>query len=358
MAFEANLDMNREDAVRDAFRNQIKAATELGSPFVARLSRLAAERLTRDTAVGRALLDWAGDASINNDLVPARFAGSLHALVLSGQDPALKALYPPQETDDDTLWRTIENAFETHGDFIIARLQSPPQTNEIRRCNALLPGFLTIGEIFEKPLDLLEVGASAGLNLQWDRYRYNLGGLEWGDPASPVLLQPDWQGPKPPNAEITIARRLGCDLNPLDVTSADDRLRLMSYVWADQPDRLQRLSAALDLAVSDPPPVERADALEWLPRELVKPPTGAVRIVYHSIAWQYLPAALRARGDATITEAGNRATESAPLARLQMEADDKPDGATISLQIWPSGEKRELGRVDFHGRWVKWKGWV
>ncbi|MGF9563288.1 DUF2332 family protein [Neorhizobium sp. JUb45] len=351
------LEMDRENAVRDAFRKQVKAATELGSPFVAHLCRLAAERLDHGTAVGSAVLDWPGDASINNDLIPLRLAGSLHALVLSGQDEALKAVYPPQETDDDTLWQAITGAFEAHGDFIIQRLQSAPQTNEIRRCNALLPGFLTIAEIFEKPLDLLEVGASAGLNLQWDRYRYNLGGFEWGDPASPVLLQPDWQGPPPPDAEITIASRLGCDLNPLDVTSAEDRLRLMSYVWADQPDRLQRLSAALDLAVGDPPPVERADALEWLPRELVKPPTGAVRVIYHSIAWQYLPAALRARGEATITEAGNRATKSTPLARLQMEADDRQDGATISLQIWPGGEKRELGRVDFHGRWVKWKGW-
>lgn len=349
--------MDREIAVRDAFRAQIKAATELGSPFVARLSRLAAERLTHATEVGRALLEWSGDASIKNDLVPARLAGALHALVLSGKEDALKATYPPHESDDDTLWQAIVNAFEAHGDFIVQRLQSAPQTNEIRRCNALLPGFLTIAELFGKPLELLEVGASAGLNLQWDKYRYDLGGFEWGDAASPVLLQPDWQGPPPPDAEITVASRLGCDLNPLDVTSAQDRLRLMSYVWADQPDRLQRLSAALELAVGDPPPVERADALEWLPRELVKPPEGNVRVIYHSIAWQYLPPDLRARGEATIAEAGTRATKSAPLARLQMEADGNPDGATISLQIWPGGEKRELGRVDFHGRWVKWKGW-
>lgn len=351
------LETDREAAVRDAFRAQIKAANALGSPFVARISRLAAERLNHDTEVGRALLDWAGDASINNDLVPARLAGCLHALVLSGRDDALKALYPPHETDDDTLWEAIINAFEQHSDFILQRLQSAPQTNEIRRCNALLPGFLTIADLFGKPLDLLEVGASAGLNLQWDRYHYDLGGFEWGDPASPVHLKPDWQGPPPPDAEITIASRLGCDLNPLDVTSAEDRLRLKSYVWADQPDRMQRLDAALMLAAGNPPPVERADALEWLPRELVKPPTGAVRVVYHSIAWQYLPAALRASGEATIAEAGKRATKDQPLARLQMEADDNPDGATISLQIWPTGEIRELGRVDFHGRWVKWRGW-
>jgi hypothetical protein len=103
--------------------------------------------------------------------------------------------------------------------------------------------------------------------------------------------------------------------------------------------------------------VERADALEWLPRELAKPAEGTVRVIYHSIAWQYLPPEARAKGEAIIAEAGSKATDAAPLARLQMEADDNPDGATISLQIWPGGALRELGRADFHGRWVKWLGW-
>lgn len=349
--------MITEEIVRDVFFRQARACEALGSLFTARLCRLAGEKLNRDTTVGQTVLAWKEDPSASGDSVPLRLVGSLHALVLSGRSTALMALYPPHESDDDTLWQAMVKAFETNGDLILQRLQSAPQTNEIRRCNALLPGFLTIAARFGKPLELLEVGASAGLNLQWDRYHYDLGGFEWGDPASPVHLKPDWHGPPPPDAEIPIASRLGCDLNPLDVTSADDRLRLKSYVWADQPDRMQRLDAALMLAVGNPPPVERADALEWLPRELVKPPTGTVRVVYHSIAWQYLPAALRARGEATIAEAGKRATKDQPLARLQMEADDQQDGATISLQIWPTGETRELGRVDFHGRWVKWKGW-
>jgi hypothetical protein len=58
-----------------------------------------------------------------------------------------------------------------------------------------------------------------------------------------------------------------------------------------------------------------------------------------------------------IAEAGARATADAPLARLQLEAGGKPDGASLTLQIWPTGEKQEIGCADFHGRWVDWRGW-
>jgi hypothetical protein len=246
---------------------------------------------------------------------------------------------------------------KTHEDLISDRLRSAPQTNEIRRSSALLPGFLMIARLFGKPLHLLEIGASAGLNLQWDRYHYRLGSVDWGDPASRVHLQPDWQGAEPPAAHLEVRDRRGCDLNPLDPTSADDRLRLMSYVWADQRDRMERLEAALSIAASAPSPVERNDALSWLPRMLSQDRQGAVTVIYHTIAWQYLPPEDRAKGEAIIAKAGSRATTDAPLARLELEADDNAEGAALRLQVWPGGERQEIGRADFHGRWVKWKGW-
>ncbi|MFN7103170.1 MAG: DUF2332 domain-containing protein [Pseudorhizobium sp.] len=346
-----------EDSVRAAFERQADACAALGSPFTARLCRMAAARLEASDAVGRTILAWPGDASSSSDALPLRFAGALHALVLSGRDAALQAAYPPHDATDDDLWKAITAAKSHHAAFILDRLTSAPQTNEIRRSAVLLPGFLTIAARFGMPLDLAEIGASAGLNLQWDKYRYSLGGIQWGDPASAVHLAPDWQGPNPPSAEIHVRDRLGCDLNPLDPTLADDRLRLMSYVWADQRDRMERLAAALAIAAPAPPTVERADALSWLPRVLARPAEGAVRVIYHSIAWQYLPPDDQAAGEAIIAEVGSRATPEAPLARLAMEADDKTDGAAISLQCWPGGERQELGRADFHGRWVKWKGW-
>lgn len=346
----------RSQAIRQSFLRQAKACHDLGSPFTARLCTLAAERLTDDTRVGAMILGWPGNPDGTGDALALRLAGTLHALVRSGQDPALSAVYPPLVVDDDTLWAAIEAAMRRDEAFILERLKSPPQTNEVRRSSALLPGFLTIAALTSKPLILSEVGASAGLNLQWDRYSYHLGDFSWGK-ASAVELTPRWEGPLPPQAAIEITERAGCDLNPLAPSSEDDRLRLFSYIWADQQDRLDRTAAALEMATESGLKVEKADAIDWLRKRLTMSRPGMAHVIYHTIAWQYLPPALKAEGEAMIAEVGARATEDAPLARLQFEADGKPEGAALLLTLWPTGETREIGRADFHGRWVKWVGW-
>lgn len=346
----------RAELIPQSFIRQAKACNDLGSPFTARLCTLAAERLTDETRVGAVILGWPGNPDGTGDALALRLAGTLHALVRSGQDPALSAVYPPHAVDDDTLWAAVEAALRRDETFILERLKSAPQTNEVRRSSALLPGFLTIAALTGKPLILSEVGASAGLNLQWDRYSYELGDVHWGG-ASGVELAPRWEGPPPPDADIEVSERAGCDLNPLNPSSEDDRLRLFSYIWADQQDRLNRTAAALQMATESGLKVETADAIDWLRKRLATSRPSMTHVIYHTIAWQYLPPALKAEGEALIAQAGSRATKAAPLARLQLEADGKPEGAAILLTLWPTGETREIGRADFHGRWVKWVGW-
>jgi hypothetical protein len=348
-----------EETVRLAFVRQATACRDLGSPFTARLCTITAARLTTDNSVGEQILSWPDDPSPNGDSVPLRLAGALHALVLSGADIGLASAYPPHVIDDDAaVWSAIENALRTHGTFILERLKSAPQTNEVRRSGALLPGFLTISSLFQKPLVLSEIGASAGLNMQWDRYDYRLDGMVWALQPSPVLIAPEWRGTKPPSAPIHVASRAGCDLNPLDPANGADAQRLLSYIWADQQDRLERTRFALAIAAANRQTVDRADAVNWLEKRLSGTHEGQVHVIYHTIAWQYLPASSKAKGEALIAAAGAAATQNAPLARLQLEADEqKHNGAALTLQIWPTGEKHLIGRADFHGRWVEWIGW-
>jgi hypothetical protein len=345
------------DTIRDAFRRQADACQALGSPFTARLCRLHAERLESGSALADRILGWTGDPSPAADSVPLRLAGSLHALVLEERDPELASVYPPREAEDDALWRAVAAAEASHTAFLLERLGSAPQTNEVRRSGALLPGFLALGAMFEMPLVLSEVGASAGLNLQWDRYRYELGARIFGPSTSKVLIAPDWRGAAPPRGDVRVAERRGCDIHPVDAGDPADRLRMLSYVWADQPDRFERTAHAFDIASREGLRVDKADAVDWLTERLATARPNEVHVVYHTIAWQYLPEALRAKGDAVIAEAGARATADAPLARLSLEADGRTDGASLTLQVWPSGEKQEIARADFHGRWVEWRGW-
>ena len=101
-------------------------------------------------------------------------------------------------------------------------------------------------------------------------------------------------------------------------------------------------------------PVDRGDALDWLPGRLAAARRGRLHLVFHTIAWQYLPAEARARGEAILSRAGARATPEAPLARFAMEADGGR-GAALRLTLWPGGETLDMGRADFHGRWVEWR---
>jgi hypothetical protein len=215
-----------------------------------------------------------------------------------------------------------------------------------------MSGLLAIAARFALPLRLYELGASAGLNLQLDRYAYELGGRAAGDPASPLELKPDWQGPPPPNAEVHIVGRAGVDLNPVPLP--EGRERLIAYVWADQARRLAQLEAALVLAEADPPRVDRGDAAEWLEARLpLTPEPGTTRVVLHSVAFHYFPDATKRRIAAYLEAAGANAAEAAPLAWLRYEEQPGDEHFSLRLRIWP-GEDRLLAWVHPHGRSVNW----
>jgi hypothetical protein len=236
-------------------------------------------------------------------------------------------------------------------------LHYAPQTNEVRRSIALLLGFLELSERFGLPLETFEIGASAGLNLCWDRFAYRTSSWSWGDARVP-LIDTSWSGPPPPlHARPLVRRRSACDLNPLDVRNEDERRRLRSYIWADQADRLARFDAAADVAIANDVRVERADAAEWLETHLASRAPDALTIVYHSVFFQYPPRETRKRIKTAIERAGE--SSSTPLAWLRLEPEAALGGPRDSVRFlvdvvtWPSGERRTLAETDGHARFVQ-----
>ena len=349
---------DRATRVRQAFLYQAQSCRALGSPFTGRLCALCGERLqATDGAVAQRLLSWPGDPATASDSVPLRFVGGLHALVLTGADQDLVSTYPPSsDVKDDNLWQAVSAAMEHHRDHLLRYLESPPQTNEVRRSGALFVGLSMVAAQTGLPLVLSEIGASAGLNLHADRFGYRFGGADLGDPSSPVRIEAEWRGGPPPDTAYQVHARAGCDLRPLDPADAADRLRLLSYIWPDQQDRLVRTRAALELAAAAAARVDRADAVDWLEGRLGARHAGMAHVVYHTIAWQYLPATARQHGETLMVDAGARATRDAPLAWLRLEDDGERPGAGLRLRVWPDGTDRLLARVDFHGRWIDWQG--
>ncbi len=304
-----------------------------------------ADRLVPGDAVSEQVLGWHGDPASNADSVPLRLAGGLHALVLTGQDPALAAAYA-DHTADPT--QAALAAIVRHPAFLSDWLALPPQTNEVRRSVAVIAAAHWLTARFGLPLVLSELGASMGLNLLWDHYALSVQGQIFGPPTPALTLIPHWTGSAPPIALPAILDRRGVDLNPLDPVA--NRLRLLAYLWADQPERIARTHVALNLAAQLRPQVDRSDAASWLETRLAIPTAGALQLIFHTVAWQYFPPATQARALNAMQTAG----QYGPVARLSMESDGQSPGAALTLTLWPVGQTIALGRADFHGRWLDW----
>ena len=339
-----------------AFERQADWCRKLDARFTADVVETLADQLRAGGPLAELLPDWPGDPSA--DAVPLRLCGALHALALDSGSP-LSALYPPRATvlDRATLVRELNAALQSEGAFFGRMLRQPPQTNEIGRSAVLLGGFATVAIDTGLPLALLEIGASAGLNLRWDRYRFDLGVQSWGDVASTVRIASTWRGSPPAlPATIEIAERAGCDEAPLDPRSASDRRTLLAYCWPEQRERVERLRAALELASSDALAVECADAAQWLERQLEKRRPNVATVVYHSIVWHYLSAPTQQAARAAIEQAGQRATDAAPLAWLALEFAVEGQPPELTLTRWPGGARQRLATAHPHGADVVWSG--
>jgi hypothetical protein len=340
------------------FREQAMFCAEYGSPFTAELIARMADDIEGGGPTAALVANWPRNPRA--DALSLRLAGALHAAALSGRDEALAATNPARQPDwsMEQVWPHARAFLAREQDWVREFIRSAPQTNETRRSIALLAGFLAFAKHWRGPIDMLEIGASAGLNLYWDRFAYRTQAWSWG-PPSPVLIDTEWNGPAPPtDVKVQVRHRAACDLGPLDVNDEAALLHLKSYIWPDQADRLARFDGAVKLAREAGVRVERADAADWLARKLAVRAGDAAIIVYHSVFLQYPPKVAREAIIGAIQEAGARATPQAPLAWVRLEPESVTNGVenglrfVIDLTTWPGGERRILGYTDGHVRAV------
>jgi len=323
---------------------QADACRMIGSPLYAGLMERAADDVRAGGPTAEILRGHENDPRFS--VLGLRLLGAVNRLVLTGKEPALAEAYASARVTE--AWERLLDVLRRNWAGLRDSLEQPVQTNEVGRCGALLFGFLTVAEETGLSLRLLEVGASAGLNLRWDRFAYAADGFAWGAADSPLQLEFELVGEAPAlPAAVEVAERRGCDANPIDATTAEGRLTLLSFVWPDQPERIARVEAALEVAGREPVALDRETASTWARRMLAEPTPGKATVIYHSIVSQYLSDEERAALFDGIRAAGERATAEAPLAWLRMEPAD--DRANLELTTWPGGEDRLLARVGYHG---------
>jgi hypothetical protein len=266
--------------------------------------------------------------------LPLRLLAGLHYLVLANQ----------------ASWDDLDAAFDQYAEFL-ARwvVEQDVQTNEVQRAWGLLPAFLSIAD--GRPLDVLELGPSAGLNLLWDRYRYRYSTGSWGD--GPLELTGASRVPPPAELlrrRVTVGRRRGIDLNPVDVTTEHGARLLQAFVWADQGERLDRVRRAIDVVRHDPPELMRGDYVESLPVLLRDRFDGAQLVVFQTASMMYLDAAASAR----LRNALHDAARDEPLVFISTGRAPNDDGFALELERYPDGRVVRLGVFDFHGEWLEW----
>jgi hypothetical protein len=288
-------------------------------------------------------------------MIQLRLLAGVFRLVLTGQAAELVRFYPCLGGTEPAsrAWPVMRDVIAAYVDEIRAALAVAPQTNEVGRSAALLVGLFDLVAVSGvNSIQLLELGASAGLNLLLDQYAFRGDSWRYGPRDSKVQLTNAIVGPVRV-MPFEIVSRAGCDLNPVDAATADGRLLLTSFVWPFDLDRHRRLEAALAIAASHQVRVDKASASEWLPRALTVAEPQTLTVVWHSMTQMYWPADELAAVELILSSSGAQRR----LAEVSLEFDPNgPPGGEPELRtrLWRpdagrTPHQRLIGTAHYHG---------
>ncbi|MGZ3553000.1 MAG: DUF2332 domain-containing protein [Vulcanimicrobiaceae bacterium] len=327
-----------------------RTCSMMGSPLYGSMMEAAAREYERGGAL-RELLD----EHANRSRIGLRLFGALHLRAIDGSAPALAAHLPSTGGDGDAVaaWHAALQFVEGERERVATLMERTPQTNEVARSMPLLSAFLAAAARAQLPMRIFEIGASAGLNLRWDRYCYSGSNWSWGDPSSRLHLQNRERSGAPEHldAAVPIVERRGCDLHPLDPGDPADARELLSFVWPDQLERFRRLDAALAIARDLPVAIDAADGIEWIGR--IAPQPDTLTVVMHSVITEHMPHDAREGLRAAIAALGNRAASNAPVAWVRMEQEAGGRYQT-RVKLWPYDDDLSIASSDGHAQDIEW----
>ena len=295
---------------------------------------------------------------------PNLLFAAVHYLLLRGCDHPLKHYFgsvAPQPRPPQDAWSVFRDFCLRLRPEITALMSSRlVQTNEVGRSTCLLPAFIHVSRLAGgRPLALIDVGASAGLNLLFDRFLIDYARFSWGDPDSPVRLSCELLGElEPPivragasaGREPAVGFRAGIDINPIDLMDDDAVLWLRALVWPEQPERAYNLDQAASIARAQAPLVIKGDVIEVLPSLLESLPSDLTLCLYHSFVLHQLAPEARQRFDRILSALSLRRDVYVVGMAGFMQA------SRLTLSTWSGGEKRtvQLAECMAHGRWLRW----
>jgi len=294
--------------------------------------------------------------------MPMIFFAAVHYLLLNDPAEPLAQFYPDitpvSSICEDDPYPLFRDFCCEHRDKIKDIISTyHVQTNEVRRSACLLPAFGIVAEEARGlALALVEIGASAGLNLLWDNYGYNYGdGLLYGERASPVRLNCTLRGRKrPPLPEKfpRIAARIGIDLHPVDVTDASAVKWLSAFIWPEHTSRFDLLYRAIEITQDNPPELREGDILELLPGVLKIAPADSALCLFHTFVSNQMPPEARNALARLIADYGSMRN----IWCISIDLSDEYKYPRLELLSYIDGVERHrhLANCSGHSRWLEW----
>ncbi|PEP22181.1 hypothetical protein CN582_03405 [Bacillus wiedmannii] len=290
--------------------------------------------------------------------VPNLLLGAVHYLLLAGKEHHVKTYYSSlvenANTDLDKAFDNFKDFCKTYREEIITLLQTKlVQTNEVRRCAYLYPSFCYIFNKVKKPLALIEIGTSSGLQLFWDQYSYSYGTDEtYGNINSNVHLTSEIRGENVPHflkESPSVAERIGLDLHVNDLHSNEDYLWLRALIWPEHKERLEMFDQAASLVKNESVQLIEGDGVELLPSIIEQISKGAVICIFHTHVANQIPEQVKRKLEKQIQEIGAKRD----VFHLYNNMWDRD----LHIDYYINGnEYREtVGETEGHGRWFSWK---
>ena len=323
-------------------------------------SSLLYEQLSYSVAADEEMLSLAAHAS-QGQPVPNLLFAAAQFLLFQDQPSDLSRFYP-------NLAATVERADQAFPAFREFCLQNQAgmihlletrrvQTNEVRRCSYLMLAFSVVDRIAKgRPLALIEIGCSAGLNLMWEHYGYRYDRLgSFGNKGWPVQLDCHLRGgklPPSPDRLPKVVSKTGIDINPLDVNDPDDVLWLRALVWPEHAERARLLDNAIEIAKQNPPRLVAGDGIDLLPGLLEQLTGDLVVCVFHTHTLNQVSPAVRGKLSECLSE---NAHSREHLFHVSGEWLSRPY-PMLELTAWEQGRRSHhiLANCDPHGGWIEW----
>ncbi|RKQ28168.1 DUF2332 domain-containing protein [Oceanobacillus halophilus] len=288
--------------------------------------------------------------------IPNLLFGAVHYLLLKGKEHPLKEFYPSVVSNP----KAYRYSFEFFKDFCCkyrSEIESIlktrlVQTNEVRRCAYLYPAFCTIYEKAKKPLALIEIGTSAGVQLLWDKYSYSYGQNDiYGNIDSNLNITAEIKGKNTPILHSTpppVSTRVGLDLNTIDLNDEDEKLWLKSLIWTEHKERLFMFEEAAkyiqEVAVS----LFDGDGISLLSKFVDNIPEDSVICIFHTHVANQVPLEMKKQLLQIVEAIG----KNRDVFHIYNNIQDR----YLHLDYYLDGieSKSTIAETDGHGRWFEW----